>query len=314
MNKISIVIPVYNGEKYIRRCFKSIINQQYKNIEVIVVNDGSTDNSESIIKSFVSKNSNFVYIKKDNGGLSDARNCGVQSATGDYICFIDVDDYIDDNLFGQLQQYFPYNYDLIKYKMIVVDENGSIIKKNNGPIFDSKTGIEAFNILYKSDKLVEPAVIYLYKKSFWDDNKFSFPIGRYHEDFARIPLIMLKAKTMVSVDVYGYYYVQSSKSITRGNDEQKKLKRAMDLLFHYDYMNSVIDDYKLDKYTLQNLKIYYTNCIILKLNELSRDNKKIYLKEIKKRNMFRNIKVRNIKQLVKRLILVFNTNLYFKLR
>ena len=314
MKKISIIIPVYNGEKYIKRCLNSIINQSYKDIEVIVVNDGSTDNSESIINDFVSKNTNFKYIKKDNGGLSDARNYGVKNATGDYICFVDVDDYISDDLFMRTQKYLLADYDLIKYKMVSVDENGTVIMKNDGPVFDGKTGVEAFNILYKSDKLMEPAVIYLYKRKFWNENSFSFPVGKFHEDFARIPLIILKANTVVSTDIYGYYYVQSSDSITRGNDDDKKLKRAMDLLFHYDYMNDIIDEYKLDRCTLENVKIYYTNCIILKLNELSKANRKIYLAEIKKRKLFKNIKVRSVKQLIKRILMSINIDLYLKLR
>lgn len=314
MEKISIIIPVYNVEKYIGRCLDSIEKQKYENLEVIIVNDGSNDESELIIKQYLSRNANFRYYKKTNGGLSDARNYGIEKATGDYICFVDSDDYVLDGLFEQLQNYVGKKYDLIKFGVIIVDEDGNLINRSESPVFEKKTGIEAFNLLYKSDIYLQPAVLYLYRKEFWDNNKFLFPVGKYHEDFAVVPLVMIKANSVVSTGVHGYYYVQSSQSITRGNDENKKMQRAMDCLFHYDNMLDVIKKMDIDKYTVDNVMAYYTNCIILKLEELSQNNRKKYLQEIKRRKMFKNIKIRNRKTLIKRFVLRINPNLYLKMR
>lgn len=314
MKKVSIIIPIYNVEKYLAKCLDSVENQKYDNIEVILVNDGSTDNSEKIIKQYESKYDNIKYIKKENGGLSEARNVGVKHATGDYICFIDSDDYISSSLLQKLEPYINQEYDLIKYKMIKVDELYNEIERVDGPTFERKTGEEAFNLLYAEDVMLQPAWLYLYKKSFWDENNFEYPVGKTHEDFARTTLIILKAKSVISTNIYGYYYVQSTSSITRGNDENKILVRAMDLLEHYDYMIQKIKEYNINIMTEQNVKIYYTNCIILKLNELSKDNKKVYLQEIKKRNLFKNIKARNLKQCIKKILLSTNINLYLKLR
>ncbi len=314
MKKISIIIPVYNVEKYLKRCLDSVENQKYKNIEVILVNDGSTDKSEEIIKKYQEEYSNIKYLKKINGGLSDSRNFGIKNATGDYICFIDSDDYIDESLLSSLERYLDADYDMIKYKLIKVDENYNQIEKIGGPIFENKTGEEAFNILYGQDVMLQPAWLYLYKKSFWDENKFQYPVGKIHEDFARTALIMLRAKKVISTNIYGYYYYQSNSSITRGNDESKKMKRALDMLDHYDYMIQIINSYNISKITKENIKIYYTNCIILKIEELSEENKKNYIKEIKKRKMFKNIKARSFKQLLKRIILNINVNWYLKLR
>lgn len=314
MIKISIIVPIYNVEKYLRKCLESIENQTYKNIELILVNDGSTDKSEEIIDEYIKKYDNIKYIKKENGGLSDSRNCGVKEATGNYICFVDSDDYLDENLFLSLKQYLNQEYDMIKYKLIRVDEEYKEIEKIDGPIFENKTGQEAFNILYGQDVMLQPAWLYLYKKSFWDSNNFSYPVGKLHEDFARTALIMLKAKKVLSVDIYGYNYVQSNSSITRGNDEDKKMKRALDMIEHYDYMMNQIEQYDLYNRTKENIKIYYTNCIILKLEELSKKNKKVYMNEIKKRGMLRNIKARNLKQFLKKIILNINVNWYLKLR
>lgn len=314
MNKLSVIVPVYNVEKYLSKCLDSIIEQQYPNTEIIIVDDGSTDNSARIAEEYVSKKDNIKYYRKKNGGLSDARNYGVQKSTGDYICFIDSDDYIDSGLFEKIKNYMEKDYDVIKYKIITVNEDGTFIEKHDGPVFENKTGSEAFNILFENDKFLQPAVLYVVKKVFFNENNFVFPVGKYHEDFAIIPLMILKAKSVASTDIYGYYYVQSSESIMRGNDKQKVMQRAMDALYHYDSMCDEIKKYKLDKITEDNVKKYYTNCIIIKVEELSKDNQRIYIREIKKRKMYKNIKITNFKQLIKYILLSVGVKLYLKLK
>lgn len=311
---ISVIIPVYNVEQYISKCLDSVVNQTMKDIEIIVVNDGTKDNSERVIKEYEKNYNNIKYVVKENGGLSDARNYGVKYATGKYIAFLDSDDYLDVNLFNNLKECIDKDFDIIKYKMVIVDENENEIERVDGPIFDRKSGTEAFNELCYKDVMMQPAWLYLYRKQFWDKYNFSYPVGKLHEDFARTSLIMLKAQSVCSVDYYGYYYVQSSTSITRGNNQEKIMQRAMDLLEHYDYMINEIKEYKLDKKTDENIKIYYTNSIILKVGELSKENRKKYIEEIKKRKLYSNIKVKNIKQLIKKILLNININWYLKLR
>lgn len=316
MSKISVIVPVYNTKKYIEKCLNSIINQTVKDVEIIIVNDGSYDNSETVIKLFIEKYSgkDIKYYKKENGGLSDARNFGIKKATGDYICFLDSDDYISNELFMGLEKYMEQDYDMIKYKLVKVDKNYNRIEKIDGPVFENKTGEEAFNILYGQDIMLQPAWLYLYKRSFWQENGFEYPVGKFHEDFARTALIMLKAKKVASTNIEGYYYFMSDSSITRGNDENKKMKRAMDVIYHYDYMLEKIKEYSLSKKTEENLKIYYTNCVILKIEELNNENQKKYIKEIKSRKIIKNIKVRNLKQLLKKVLLYINIKWYLKLR
>ena len=296
------------------RCLDSVVNQTYKNIEIIIVNDGTEDNSEKIIYKYKEKYGNIKYVKKKNGGLSDARNFGIRYATGDYICFLDSDDYLSLNLFENLEKYMKQNIEIIKYKVIMVDEFCNEVKRIDGPVFGQAKGYEAFNKLYGSDTMLQPAWLYLYKKSFWDNSNFEYPVGKLHEDFAITPLIILNAQSVVSTDVYGYYYVQTQSSITRGNDENKKMQRALDMIEHYDHMIVSLEELKLDKVTKENVKIYYTNCIILKIQELSGENKKLYVKEIRNRKMYKNIKVRNFRQLIKKILLNVNIDLYFKVR
>ncbi len=313
MPKISVIVPVYNTEKYLEKCIKSILIQKMQDFEIIIVNDGSTDNSESIIKKYKTKYSNKIkFYNKPNGGLSDARNFGVKKATGEYLCFIDSDDYIDEKLFGDLEKYISKHVDLVKYKCIKVNEEYKEIEKVDGPVFECKSGEDAFNELYAKDVFIETAWLYLYKREFYINNNFVFPTNKYHEDWAIVPYIILSAKTVISTNVYGYYYVQSSNSITRNNSDKKICKRAYDMLEHYDNLIKKIE--KKNGQAIENFKMYMSNCLILKLEELPLRYHKKYIKELKKRKITDNIKVRNVKQFIKKCILKINIELYLKIR
>lgn len=316
---LSVIVPVYNTEKYVEKCLESIAKQTMKDLEMIIVNDGSEDNSETVIKQWIEKNNRTIsikYIKKKNGGLSDARNYGVREAEGKYISFVDSDDYIDKDLYENLKQYMEENIDLIKFKMKTIDENGQKIKELQGPIFETCTGEEAFEKLCSKDKYIDPACIYLYKREFFLKNKFKYEVGTYHEDFGLTPLIIINSKSFVSTGEYGYSYLQRDNSITGKSDVQKNVKKANDVLKHYDNMIIKIENYAVNQYTKDLVKRYYTNTVILKAKEIyeNREDFENYIKEIRKRKLYKNIKPYNIKQLIKRLILKFNIKLYIKMR
>ena len=315
MPKISVIVPVYNTEKYLDKCINSILEQKNVDYEIIVVNDGSTDNSSEVIKKYLLNNGDKIkYFEKQNGGLSDARNYGVNKAIGDYLCFVDSDDYIDSNLFSNLEKYILQDVDLIKYKCIRVNSNHEILEKVEGPVFETTSGEEAFNMLYSSDVLLEPAWLYLYKREFYLNNKFSFPVGNYHEDWATTPYIIILAKTVASADVYGYYYVQSSNSITRDNNDEKALKRAQDMLEHYDNFILSLNNSRVSNQVKENFKIYLSNCLILKVNDLPSKYHKDYINQLKRRKIASNLKARNIKQIIKKIVLKISIKLYLKIR
>ena len=315
MPKISVIVPVYNTQKYISKCLDSILFQKMQDFEIIVVNDGSTDSSNEIINEYIKQYPEKIkYFEKENGGLSDARNYGIKKASGKYLFFLDSDDYIEKELFGIIEKYIDQNIDLIKFKCIKVNENNDIIEKVDSPNFEIIKGEEAFNVLYDKDVFLEPACLYMYNKNYFCNNNFEFPVNKYHEDWAIVPYIILMANTVVSINYFGYYYVQSNNSITRDNNKKKMHKRAMDLLDNYDNLCSKIEKSNLQKVTIENYKIYATNCLILKLEELPKEYHKEYIKQLKTRKVFKNIKVRNIKQLIKRIVLSFSINLYLKLR
>ena len=314
MSKVSIIVPVYNTSKHLRKCIDSLVNQTQKDIEIIIINDGSTDNSEAIIKEYINKYSSIIkYYSKENEGVAKTRNFGIEKATSDYVLFIDSDDYIDKCLIEKLMPYINQKIEMIKFKLQRVDKNGKILEKVDGPVFSKITGQEAFNKLYCEDVLLDSPCVYLIKKTLFTENNFKFK-RKYHEDFGLIPLIIITAKSITSTPYYLYYYVQAPNSITRNEDYSKTIEKFNDALFHYDNALNEINNMNLDKMVEENIKIYYTNALILKLNELNNQDKTKYIKQIRKRKMYKNIKVRNIKQLIKRILLAINIKLYLKMR
>lgn len=314
MKKLSIIIPVYNTEKHLKKCFDSIINQNNSEIEVVVVNDGSTDNSEVIIKEYISKYKDvFTYYKKDNTGVSDTRNFGVEKASGKYIMFLDSDDYIDKKLYDNIKKYIDEDIELIKYKMQRVDENDKILEIVPGATFDKITGEEGFNKLYGTDVLLDSPCVYIIKKDIFVRNNLKFKVGTEHEDFGLIPFVIVLAKSMVSTNFYGYYYVQSQGSLMRNENYKKTIKRVYDALGHYDNAKEYSQKINISKLTHDNIMIYYTNAVILKARDLKEEERKKYLEELKKRKVFKNIKARNLKQMIKKIMLMIDINLYLKL-
>ena len=317
MAKISILVPVYNTGKYIERCLNSIVNQtNNEEIEIIIVNDGSTDNSEEVIKKYMetySKVTNIAYFAKENEGVAKTRNFAIEKATSEYLLFVDSDDYISTDLVEKLEPYMEQKNDLIKFKLQRVNEKGEVLEKVDGPIFEQQTGEKAFHQLFSQDVLLDSPCVYVIKKELLTKNHFKFR-QTYHEDFGLIPLILLSAKTVVSIDEYLYFYVQVENSITRNEDYQRTLKKMEDALAHYDYMLQAIEKMELTKIAKEDIKIYYTNAIILKLEELKPKEQKEYIKQIRKRKMSQNIKARNIKQWIKKMLLKINIKLYLKVR
>lgn len=313
--KLSVIIPVYNTEKYIEKCLDSIASQTLKDLEIIIVNDGSKDNSDNVINQWIENNKdvNVKYLKKENGGLSDARNFGVENASGKYISFVDSDDYLEKDLYKNLEQYMNQNIDLIKFKMSTYNSSGEVIKKIDGPTFGRVIGEDAFAKLCTQDKFLEVACIYLYRKEFFIKENFKYEVGTYHEDFGLTPWIIINSESVVSTNVYGYCYLQRENSITTNKNPEKEIKKAYDVLKHFDNAIKNISDTKTSEQTQMLWKRYYTNSLILKANALENQDRNDFIKEIKKRKVYKNIKAENIKQLVKKVMIAINIKAYLKM-
>ena len=300
--KFSIIVPVYNVEKYLEKCLKSIQNQTYDNFEVIIVNDGSTDNSKEIIKTF-EKDARFKSFNKKNGGLSDARNYGIKYTTGDFLLFIDSDDYIDENLLTKLNCVIEKcNPDIIKFNFVDVIEDKEY--KHFERISDSK--IVKLTELINFDYF-EPACSYCYKLKFYKRHNFQFEIGRYHEDFGLIPLVLLKSKSIYYLNYFGYFYVKRENSIVNSNNKSEK--RAEDTLYFSLKNIKIIEKEKnIDKDTKDLLLNFYANGAINKLKSIK--NKKEYRKKLKNNKLYKYLIDKNCKQIIKKIICKISYDLY----
>lgn len=315
MPKISIIIAAYNAERDIGKCINSIIEQKMQDYELIVVNDGSNDNTENIVLEYEKKlDGKLRYFYKENSGVADTRNFGLDKAEGDYILFVDADDYIDKNLLISQEENMNKCIDIIKFKMTKLDINGKELEKINGPVFNIMNGQNAFNELFYQDILIDQLCIYLFRRQYINEHNYRFIKGAYHEDFGLIPIMLVNAETVISTNIYGYYYIQSNNSIMRNSNHDKTIKKMKDSFMYYDNMIETINSINISDFTKENMKIYYTNSILLKIQELNIEDRKIFIKEFNKRNMRKNIKIRNLKQFIKRILLAVDVNLYFKIK
>ena len=193
MIKFSIIIPVYNVEKYLDKCFNSVINQAFNNYEVIIICDKCTDNSEKIVDKYIKKYTNFKKIYKENTGLSVARNIGVESSNGEYILFLDSDDYLEKDLLQKLDNELKNPIDIIRFQaQNIIDDK---LIKYNEKVFEITNGIEAFNFIINYH-YIENAWLYCYNSKFYKNNNFHFKENVIAEDFGLIPLIIAKAKSV----------------------------------------------------------------------------------------------------------------------
>lgn len=310
MIKYSFIVPVYNTEKYLKKCLDSLVNQTYKDFEIIVVNDGSTDKSSSIISKYQKKYKNIIVIDKENEGLSMARNRGVQKSSGKYIIFVDSDDYVSNKLLEEVDKKID-DSDILRFQIATEDEGYTKINEYHEEGFESMCGYDAFKNL-SSYHFVEPAWCYVIRKNYYIENKFSFKKGVYHEDFGLIPYVIYKARKVKSIDFIGYYYIQRNGSIMNNNDYKKTVKKAFDMLEQYKTMRlfakNINRKNNLDDYFLS----YISNSVIVKTRELKKDEKKVYINELKKLNVFDGVLVNTRIRRFKKYLMKHNLNLYLK--
>ena len=219
--KITVIVPVYNVEHYLNKCLDSLINQTYKNLEIIVINDGSTDNSGIICQEYAQKDSRIIYIEKENGGLSDARNAGLDRMTSSYVTFVDSDDWIEQDyvevLYNKLTEYqadvsvgnyYSYNEDEGMYYFHI--NGGSYCEK----VFDN---VSIFENLYESQEMKSFALISawgkLYKASLFDYIRFDK--GKLGEDGYMNQKLYLLVQKVIYINQGLYAYRQRSGSITK---------------------------------------------------------------------------------------------------
>ncbi len=223
MEKISVIVPIYKVEKYLNNCIESLVNQEYKNIEIILVDDGSPDNCPRICDDWEKKDKRIIVIHKKNGGLSDARNCGIENAKGAYICFVDSDDYVEKRYLSELLKANKDNNTKISQCGIkYIDENNNYLKKKGYEKDIVLSGKEMVKQQFGIHD-IENTVAWnrLYDISLFKDLRF--PKGKLHEDEYTTYKLLYPQSNISIVSSNLYCYRQTTNSIMRSAFNMKRL-------------------------------------------------------------------------------------------
>lgn len=266
MDKICIIVPVYNVERYVKKCIASILAQSYTNIEVIIVNDGSTDNSLGLCIECSKQDKRVRVVSKKNGGLSDARNYGMQFCTCELITFIDSDDFVSRNYIKNLYELMQkYQADIACTNYIRFYDNcdvAAVNKKKFEKVFDSQEVIK--DVLYQKN-IANSAWGKLYKFSLFED--IIFPKGRLCEDLGTFYKLFRKASVIVYSSIQDYYYLQRKTSIMGSEFTENKLDSL-------DFANEIYDEFLKTKIRKSAEARICAECVSL-LKQIPKDNKKM---------------------------------------
>ncbi len=263
MPKVSVIVPVYNVEKYLNRCITALINQTLTDLQIIIVNDGSTDNSENIILQYKKDHENIMYLKKENGGLSSARNFGLMYATGDYIAFLDSDDYIERTTYEKMyNKAIHQNSDYVEcdfYWQYPNEKKQDIgyRYKDKKEMFE-KARVVAWNKLIKRDIII--------------NNKIAFPMGLYYEDVEFFYKLLPHINKFSFVKEPLIYYTQREDSMVNKQDSRTShIFIVLNNVINYYKSNGLYEEYKD--------QIEYTYTRLLLCSSLKRilqiDNKEV---------------------------------------
>jgi len=268
--KISVIVPVYNVEQYLERCAESIINQTYKNVEIILVDDGSTDNSGKLCDELAKKDERIKVIHKENGGVSEARNIGIDSATGEYVIFIDSDDYINEEMLSELySQIKKENADVSVCGVMNVYENNHTPQARNINEYLILNNEEFLREYLKGERVPGGIWNKLIKASIAKTIKF--PVGRIYEDaYYHYELIKLAKRYVVTTKpLYNYYHREGS--LTEGCYKKRDLSCIDIYTKFYDYaLNNALST-KEEAF----FRLSYSYFVILDKMLLQDDYKKI---------------------------------------
>lgn len=274
--KYSIIVPVYNTEQYIKKCIDSLINQTYSNLEIIIVDDGSTDQSKQIYSSY--SDTRIKCFFKENSGLSDARNFGISKASGDYILFLDSDDYYDTDAINKLNSIIDKNNELpevisISLKKILPDGKKIDSLNHTNQSYKIINGVEFLKNEMIHNTMHMAAVMKIYNRIFLIQKNLSFKSGILHEDEEFTPRALLAAKTILPTSLDFYNYVIHENSITTSKaslrnftdlyetlvELQKKYRRIGNTKTEKIFMNNLLEKYlymyaKADMYKYKKIQ------------------------------------------------------------
>lgn len=263
MKKVSIIIPIYNVEKYVKKCIDSAVNQTLDDYEIIIVDDGSPDRSAEIAEGYAQKHQNIKILKKKNGGLSSARNAGLEVARGKYVYFIDSDDYIKENTIEEL--YFKAekeNLDIVYFNAAPLFESEEIRMKNqnyinyynrSGDYSLSCSGQVMFANMYENREWYPSACLQFIRRDFIEKNKLRFYEGIIHEDNLFSFKAVMQACKVGYIDKAYYYRIIRDDSIMT---QRKSMRNVKGYLVSYREMISFLHEIKIDKTVESSIERY----------------------------------------------------------
>lgn len=305
---VSVIVPVYNVESVLPRCVESIRKQTYENLEIILVNDGSTDKCGAICDEYTNIDNRIKVIHKTNGGLSDARNAGLMIAQGDYISFVDSDDFIVNSAYERLiREAVDKELDIIAANALLINNNC-----NENPLLKKKlfpegviTGIEYMCYSIKQNSFNACVWLNIYKRSLLINNNLFFQRGILHEDEEWTPKVFLEAKRVRYIDFKYYMYVVREGSISKSKDMSKN---GIDIL-NTCYKLERIYKERLDKKDRRILNGHLLNIFFgaIYMGRLYKPEYKIHIKKT-----FVFDKINNFKNFFKTILFIINLRVYYE--
>lgn len=277
---ISIIVPIYNVEPYLRKCIDSIINQTYKNLEIILVDDGSPDNCGSICDEYAKTDSRIKVIHKVNGGLSDARNAGLRIATGEWITFVDSDDWLENNALEQMLNLANSNH-----ADLIIGSTQKINDADNSIVWVDSSDTEC-QIMNSTQAMCDfflngcASWARLYKANIHKD--VLFPVGEINEDEAIVLTILEKCTKIIRTPTIVYNYRYRAQSITTSSFSIKKLDWCKHCKQNSDYITNKYPD------LIPLARKRYISSLMWALNNMTYDTKKFKIPIKKIRHELKN--------------------------
>ncbi|MBO5414736.1 MAG: glycosyltransferase [Bacilli bacterium] len=302
---LTVIVPVYNVEKYLDTCIKSIINQTYSNLEIILVDDGSKDDSGRICDKYAEKDKRIKVIHKENEGLSEARNLGIKLSKGDYITFVDSDDYIDERMYEILihdLEYYDVDIATCDY-LRVEDYSKKAEISNEVNIYGKK---EALCKLLKNEEYKDYAWNKVYKKKLFKD--IWYPKGRVQEDVAVTYKLIINGNNVSYNKSKLYFYLKREGSIIDNWNIKNEVDLYISAFERYKYIRKNYGDFlENNRYFLIVTCDLFDKCYLCLSDDVVKETKKI-VKYISKKN-----DIKKLFPFIKKMqiaILIFNSNLY----
>lgn len=273
---LSVIFPVYNTEKYLEKSLESVIDASIDNMEILIINDGSTDNSEEIILKYTKKYPKLIrYIKQTNHGLGNVRNVGLKEAKGKYLAAVDSDDTINVNYFSEALQYLEKDIDIVMYDWLTITDNGQFETAALDYVYHNINKYKG--LLYTT--IMPSTCNKIIKRQLFEDLKLTYHEDKY-EDLSANPFVLLKASTIKYINKPYYEYYIRSNSIMRtrpGNSMIDVIKIVDERLEKYkEHINIDINEFKFNTYTWR-IEEYVINPLYdLDDKEMSKSIKYLY--------------------------------------